>query len=142
MCHFRHSDVGGQPSKKSKKSGAKGSVAQLKETIQLGCVSQDYPRKKSILREVGKLGSNHTVKFSKGTCATQKFGKRNVHRRASFKNANLRSEFRGLQNSRKVRQERCAHRGAWDLASKKEAKRYVLLSCRSLGNASTLFEEA
>ena len=45
----------------------KGSVAFLKECIQFGCVSQDYPQRKSILREVGKLGSNHTVKFSKGT---------------------------------------------------------------------------
>ena len=34
-----------QPNKKSKKGGAKGSVALLKGSIQLGCVSQDsYPR--------------------------------------------------------------------------------------------------
>ena len=45
----------GSPVKKSKKSGGKGSVALLKETIQLGCESQDYPWRKSILREVGKL---------------------------------------------------------------------------------------
>ena len=33
----------------------------------MGCVSQDsYPRK-SILRESGKLGTNHAVKLSKGT---------------------------------------------------------------------------
>ena len=33
----------------------------------MGCVSQEsYPRK-SILRGGGKLRSNHTVKFSKGT---------------------------------------------------------------------------
>ena len=57
----------GSPSKKSKKGGAKGSVASLKESVQLGCVSQDaYPRK-SILHEQGKLGSKHAVKFSKGT---------------------------------------------------------------------------
>ena len=35
--------------------------------MQLGCVSQDsYPRK-IILRESGKLGWKHTVKFSRGT---------------------------------------------------------------------------
>ena len=43
----------------------------MKETIQLGCVSKDYPRRKSVLREVSKLGSNHTVKFSKGTWQPQ-----------------------------------------------------------------------
>ena len=37
-----------KPSKKSKKGGAKGSVALLRRSIQLGCVSQDsYPRKSS-----------------------------------------------------------------------------------------------
>ena len=56
-----------RPSKKSKKDGAKGSVALLKESTQLGCVSQgSYPRK-SVLREQGRLGSTHTVKFSKST---------------------------------------------------------------------------
>ena len=40
---------------KSKKGGAKGSVAILMESFQLGCVSQEsYPRN-SILREPGKL---------------------------------------------------------------------------------------
>ena len=48
--------AGGQPSRKSKKGGAKGSVALLKETIQLGCVSHDSPQRKSILRENGKVG--------------------------------------------------------------------------------------
>ena len=32
-----------QPSKKSKQSGVKGSVVLLKESIQVGCVSQDSP---------------------------------------------------------------------------------------------------
>ena len=40
---------------------------QLKETFQLGCVSPGDPRRKSVLLEVGKLGSKHAVKFSKGT---------------------------------------------------------------------------
>ena len=55
------------PTRSRKQGGAKGSVAVLKEATQLGCVSQDsYPRK-SILRESGKLGTNHAVKLSKGT---------------------------------------------------------------------------
>ena len=53
--------------KKSKKGGAKGSVASLMESTQLGCVSQDSHKRKSILREEGKLGSKHVVKFFGGT---------------------------------------------------------------------------
>ena len=53
--------------RKTKKGGAEGPVAILKESAQLGFVSQDsYPRK-SIQREERKLGSQHAVKFSKGT---------------------------------------------------------------------------
>ena len=43
----------GSPVKKSKKSGGKGSVA--------------GPQMKSVLPEVGKLGSNHAVNVSKTT---------------------------------------------------------------------------
>ena len=55
-CRFRHVEADGQPSNKSEKSGAKGSVALLKESIQLGCVSRDSHPRKSILRERGKIG--------------------------------------------------------------------------------------
>ena len=45
-CDFRHVEAERKPNKKSKKGAAKGSVAILKESIQLGCVSQDsYPRR-------------------------------------------------------------------------------------------------
>ena len=42
-------------------------MALLKESIQLGCVSQDYPLQKSTLREIETLELNHTIKFTKGT---------------------------------------------------------------------------
>ena len=45
----------------------KGSVALLKDSVQLGCVSQDSHPRKSILRKRENLGSNHTAKFTKGT---------------------------------------------------------------------------
>ena len=51
----------------TKKGGAKGTGAISKESTRLGCVSHDSNPRKSILREFGKLGSKHTVKFSKGT---------------------------------------------------------------------------
>ena len=66
-CHFKYTEAHGQPSKKSKKSGRKGSVAIVRVNKRLGCVSQDSPQKKFFLREVGKLGSNRAVKFSKTT---------------------------------------------------------------------------
>ena len=56
-----------QPSKKLKKSGVKGSVALFKNSIQFGCVSQEIYRREDILRKTGKLRSNCTVTFSKGT---------------------------------------------------------------------------
>ena len=45
-CFFRYVEAEGTPSKKSKKGGAKGSVALFKESTQMCCASQDsYPRK-------------------------------------------------------------------------------------------------
>ena len=70
-CRFKFcknpSESEGKANKKSKKGGAKGSVATLKESVQLGCVCQVSCSRKSILREQRRLGSKHTVKFSKGT---------------------------------------------------------------------------
>ena len=105
-CKLLHIEAGGQPSKRPKKGGAKGSVALLKETCQLGCMSHDSPQRKSILRENGKLRSNHTLKLSKPRYVTQKLGKRRIHRRESIRIGNLRSEFRGLQKSMKERKMR------------------------------------
>ena len=56
-CRFRHVEAEGKPNKKSKKGGAKGSAAKVKEFIQVGCVSQDSNPGKSILRAPGLLGS-------------------------------------------------------------------------------------
>ena len=80
-CFFRHVEAEEKPSNKSKENGAKGSVALLKESTQLGCVSQDsYPRK-SILLEKGKLGSKRTVNFSKALGTKWKIWKERVHRK-------------------------------------------------------------
>ena len=66
-CFFRRVEADEKPSKKSKEGGAKGSVALLKGSIQLNCVSQDPHPRKSILRKEWKLVSNHTVKISRST---------------------------------------------------------------------------
>ena len=53
--HSRHVEAQGKPNKMLEKDCAKRSVVLLKESIQLGCVSQDsYPRK-SVPRETGRL---------------------------------------------------------------------------------------
>ena len=67
----------------------------------MGCVSQDSHPRKSIQRKEGKLGSNHTVKFSKGAWHHIKIGKERVHREASFKSANLTNAIRALPDLRK-----------------------------------------
>ena len=55
------------PTKNRKKVVRKDPLPFLKESTQLGCVSQDsYPRK-SILREPGKWWSTHAVKILKDT---------------------------------------------------------------------------
>ena len=56
-CHFRHVELEEKPSKKSKNGRAKGSVALLKESIQLNCVSQDLHPKKPTLRKEGEIGN-------------------------------------------------------------------------------------
>ena len=45
---FRHAEFDGQPGKKSKKSGVKGSVASLKESIQNGCVFRNSTERRTI----------------------------------------------------------------------------------------------
>ena len=66
-CRFWHVEADGQPSKKSKRTGGKGSVASLQESFPLGCVPQDSHPRRSVQRKEGNLGSNHAVSFSKGT---------------------------------------------------------------------------
>ena len=75
-CYFRHVETEEKPSKKSKKGGAKGSVALSKESSQCGCVSQDSHSRKLTPRKKEKSGSNRAVKFSSGTWHHKKSGKK------------------------------------------------------------------
>ena len=99
-CFFRHVDADEKPIKKSKKDGAKGSVALLKESALLGCVSQDsYPRK-SVLGERGKFGSRRAVKSSNRTCHKTNLKERVIHEELS-QILNRMSVVLARQNSRK-----------------------------------------
>ena len=70
----------GQPSTESKKSGRRGSVVFVGRDCSIG-LFQESPQRISLLRENGKLGPNHIVKFSNGHNASRrKIGKRRVHR--------------------------------------------------------------
>ena len=66
-CRFRHTEVDGQPSGKVEEKWCQVSGASLKESLQLGCVSQDSNSRRCILRKGCNMGSNHTVKVSTGT---------------------------------------------------------------------------
>ena len=111
-----------KPSKKSKKGGAKGSDAILKESTQLGCASRDsYPRK-SILREPGRLGSKHAVKFSTGTWHQIKIRERNgpsrgiIQKCAPHESSPCAPKFEERSHEETLIQEGCARRAAWNLA--------------------------
>ena len=120
-CHFDHVETDGKPNKKSKKGGAKGSIALLKESTQLGCASQDSYSRKSILRDEGKLGSKHAVQFSKGTRHQIKFWERKSPSQGIIQKCEPHDrrpcapKFGGRSHEETSHQERCACRVAWDL---------------------------
>ena len=121
-CFFRHVEAEEKPSKKSKKDGAKGSVAFLKESTQLGCVSQDSCPRRSSLREEGKLGSKRAVKFSKGTRHQIKIREREGPSRGTIQKCEPHErslcapKFEQRSHEETLHQERCARRVAWHLA--------------------------
>ena len=100
------------------KGRAKGSVAILKESFQLGCVSQVSYSRKSILREAGMLGSKHAVKFSKGTWHQIKIRERKGPSRGIIQECapHERSPFGERPHEETLHQERCARKAAWDFA--------------------------
>ena len=99
----------------------KGSFATLKESTQLGCASQDSYLRKSILRKPGKLGSKHTVKFSKGTWHQIKILERKVPSRGvvpkcePHERSPCAPKFEDGSHEETLIQERCARKAAWDL---------------------------
>ena len=119
-----HVEAEKKPSKKSKKCGAKGSVASLKESIQLGCASQDSSPRKSILREHGICGSNHAVKFSKGMWHQIKIWERKGPSRgivqrcacAPHERSPCAPKFEERSHEETLHQERCARGVAWNVA--------------------------
>ena len=94
----------------------------MKETIQLGCVSKDYPGRKSVLREVSNLGSNHTVKFSKSTWHHIKIRERTGPSRGVIQHCEpherspCATRFEERSQEETLHQKRFDRRVAWELA--------------------------
>ena len=121
-AHADSDTFDGQPRKKSKKSGGKGPVALLKESIQLGCVSQGSHPRKSVLRKGRKLGSNHTIKFSKGMWHHIKIRERKGPSRGVIQKCEPHERnpcaprFEERTQEETLHQERGARKVAWNLA--------------------------
>ena len=96
-CRFRHVE----PSKQSKKSGAKGSVALLTESTQLGCASQDCHPKQSIPRKEEHWDQITPSNSPRARGTIQKLGKEMVHREDLSQSVNLTSVVRALPDLRK-----------------------------------------
>ena len=139
--HFRRVEAEGKPNKKSKKGCAKGSVAILKESFQLGCVSQDSCPRTSIQREPGRLGSKHAAKFSKGTWHQIKIRERTgpsrgvIQQCASHGRSLCAPSFEERSHEETLHQEGCARKAAWDLA-----KNIYKLHNSGKATLDTLFE--
>ena len=94
----------------------------LKESTQLGCVSQDSNLRKSFQREEGKLGSKHTVKFSKSTWHQIKNRERKGPSRGIIPKCEPHDrspcspKFGERSHEETLHQERCARKVAWDSA--------------------------
>ena len=112
-CSFRHVEADEKPSEKSKKGGAEGSVALLKESTQLGCVSQySYPRTSSYVKQ--ENSDQNTPSTSPRATALIKIRERKGPWRVIIQECNLMSVVLARRNSGKrsheetLQQERCA----------------------------------
>ena len=85
------------PTARSRKEGAQGAVAILREKRVQGCVSQNSDPTNSILRKARELGLNapagHTMKFLGCICYETKFGKEKGNLEELSKKVNLMSEI-------------------------------------------------
>ena len=100
FAELRHTEVDSHPSKKSKKSGRKGSVALLKKSEHLGCVIQEKepPRSKSILRKSTESFQDQIAPFDSQNGTLHH--KKNQERKELFRSTNVTSAVVVLQNLR------------------------------------------
>ena len=116
---------------KVKEKWRERTVALLKETIQLGCVSHDSPQKKSILLDKRWIGINLHSQVLEGHDDPSR---RIIQKCERQERVPCSPKFEERTQNEILRQERCARRGAWNVATdvhklKKESKIYIVLSC-------------
>ena len=111
----------GSPLKSRRQVVRKGSVPLMKESTQLGCVSQDHFPKKQF-HGSWKIGiESHRQILPVDMAPLEKFVKEMVHLMGFFKRVNLKNAILVRQNledrthQETLQQERCARREAWDL---------------------------
>ena len=90
-CHFRHVEAEGKPNKKSKKGGAKGSVAILKESYTIGLCIPRFLSEKIYSTWTWKIGNKTRRQILQRHLAPNqtKFGKERVHRKVLSKSVRL-----------------------------------------------------
>ena len=117
-CFFRHVEADGQPSKKSKKGGAKGSVAFLMEVCTLGlCVSR-FLSEKIYSMERWKIGIKTRRQILQGLRAPKKkIGKERVHLEELFQSVRLMSVVLARQISERDHMRRLCTEERWTAQS-------------------------
>ena len=129
ICFFWHVEADEKPSKKSKKGSAEGSVALLNESAQLDCASKILFRESLFCVKKGKLGSKHAVRLSKCTWHQIKTRERQGPSRGIIQKCEpherrlCATKFGKRSHEDTFHQERCARRGAWDLANMNTSSR-------------------
>ena len=153
-CVSRHTEVDSPPSKKSKKSGGKRSVALLEGVLTIGLRVPRYAATEEVYGRVENWNQTAPSKSPRASGTKEKFGKERVHRKELVirkcdpqerNPCGPRFEDKTFQET--LHQERCARREAQDLVknclqAQNKGQSHVPLSCRSMGSVGTLFDEA
>ena len=119
----RHVEAEEKPSKKSKKDCAKGSVAILKESAQLACVSHASHPRKSIQRERRIIGIKNVPSFFPKALGTKsEFGKEPspgiIQKCEPYESGLCAPKLSERSHEETLHQERFARKAAWGLAKR------------------------
>ena len=147
-CFFRHFEAEEKPSK-VKEMRFKRISCFVEGVYTIGLFFGVSIRDKSILRERGKLGSKHTVKFSKTAMRHAQIRERNgpsrgiIQKCEPHERSPCAPKFEEISHEETLYQERCARRVAWDLAKhiyklKDADKATFLFSWKTLRRPRTL----
>ena len=117
---MRHVEVGGQPSKRSKKSGVKGSVASFRESFQMVVYLKILMQENLLFYVNQEIWDRNAVKFSNGTwhqikIRERKGPSRGINPKCAHHERSLCAPKFEERSHETLHQERCARRGALGL---------------------------